>query len=43
MRSELQGRGIFRREYEGSTLRESLGLKRPPNRFFEETTVRKAG
>ncbi|TGV61900.1 LLM class flavin-dependent oxidoreductase, partial [Mesorhizobium sp. M00.F.Ca.ET.149.01.1.1] len=40
---ELQRRGIFRREYEGSTLRESLGLKRPPNRFFEEAAVRKAG
>ena len=32
---ELQRRGIFRREYEGATLRENLGLKRPPNRFFE--------
>ncbi|ADV11631.1 LLM class flavin-dependent oxidoreductase [Mesorhizobium sp. M7A.F.Ca.CA.001.09.2.1] len=32
---ELQRRGIFRRQYEGSTLRENLGLKRPPNRFFE--------
>jgi FMN-dependent oxidoreductase (nitrilotriacetate monooxygenase family) len=31
---ELQRRGIFRREYEGKTLRENLGLKRPPNRFF---------
>ena len=31
---ELQRRGIFRREYEGTTLRENLGLKRPPNRFF---------
>jgi alkanesulfonate monooxygenase len=31
---ELQRRGIFRREYEGRTLRENLGLKRPPNRFF---------
>jgi len=40
---ELQRRGIFRREYEGSTLRENLGLKRPPNRFFEEPAVRKAG
>ncbi|WP_340317596.1 NtaA/DmoA family FMN-dependent monooxygenase [Rhizorhabdus argentea] len=26
---ELQRRGLFRREYEGSTLREHLGLKRP--------------
>jgi FMN-dependent oxidoreductase (nitrilotriacetate monooxygenase family) len=31
---ELQRRGIFRREYEGKTLRENLGLKRPANRFF---------
>jgi FMN-dependent oxidoreductase (nitrilotriacetate monooxygenase family) len=31
---ELQRRGIFRREYEGTTLREHLGLPRPANRFF---------
>jgi alkanesulfonate monooxygenase len=31
---ELQRRGIFRREYEGKTLRENLGLPRPRNRFF---------
>jgi FMN-dependent oxidoreductase (nitrilotriacetate monooxygenase family) len=31
---ELQRRGIFRREYEGVTLRENLGLERPDNRFF---------
>jgi alkanesulfonate monooxygenase len=31
---ELQRRGLFRREYEGSTLREHLGLPRPPNQFF---------
>jgi alkanesulfonate monooxygenase SsuD/methylene tetrahydromethanopterin reductase-like flavin-dependent oxidoreductase (luciferase family) len=31
---ELQKRGIFRREYEGPTLRDNLGLKRPENRFF---------
>jgi alkanesulfonate monooxygenase len=31
---ELQRRGIFRRDYEGTTLRESLGLARPSNRFF---------
>jgi FMN-dependent oxidoreductase (nitrilotriacetate monooxygenase family) len=30
----LQRRGIFRREYEGRTLRENLGLPRPPNRYF---------
>jgi len=32
---ELQARGLFRREYEGTTLRENLGLPRPTNRFFE--------
>ena len=32
---ELQRRGIFRREYEGKTLRENLGLPRPENRYFE--------
>jgi FMN-dependent oxidoreductase (nitrilotriacetate monooxygenase family) len=32
---ELQRRGLFRREYEGLTLRENLGLPRPPNRLFE--------
>lgn len=32
---ELQRRGIFRKEYEGTTLREHLGLPRPKNRFFE--------
>ncbi len=31
---ELQLRGIFRREYEGATLRENLGLARPENQFF---------
>jgi alkanesulfonate monooxygenase len=31
---ELQRRGLFRREYEGKTLRENLGLPRPRNRFF---------
>src|SRR5262245_56844738 len=31
---ELQRRGIFPHEYEGNTLRENLGLPRPPNRFF---------
>jgi FMN-dependent oxidoreductase (nitrilotriacetate monooxygenase family) len=30
---ELQRRGIFRREYSGSTLREHLGLPVPPNRY----------
>jgi len=31
---ELQRRGLFRRAYEGATLRENLGLPRPENRFF---------
>jgi alkanesulfonate monooxygenase len=31
---ELQRRGIFRSDYEGATLRENLGLPRPPNQFF---------
>ncbi|HEX4572423.1 MAG TPA: LLM class flavin-dependent oxidoreductase [Dongiaceae bacterium] len=31
---ELQRRGLFRKEYEGRTLREHLGLPRPENRFF---------
>jgi len=34
---ELQKRGLFRREYEGQTLRENLGLPRPANRFFQST------
>ncbi|KAK3051070.1 hypothetical protein LTR09_007820 [Extremus antarcticus] len=32
---ELQRRGLFRKEYEGTTLREHLGLPRPKNKFFE--------
>ena len=31
---ELQRRGLFRTEYEGTTLREHLGLKKPSNQFF---------
>jgi alkanesulfonate monooxygenase len=31
---ELQRRGLFRKEYEGTTLRENLGLPRPMNQFF---------
>lgn len=31
---ELQRRGLFRTEYEGTTLRENLGLPRPENQFF---------
>jgi len=31
---ELQRRGLFRREYQGTTLRDHLGFVRPDNRFF---------
>ena len=31
---ELQRRGLFRTEYEGKTLRENLGLKRPVSRYI---------
>jgi FMN-dependent oxidoreductase (nitrilotriacetate monooxygenase family) len=31
---ELQRRRLFRREYEGATLRQNLGLPRPENQFF---------
>ena len=30
---ELRRRGLFREEYEGSTLRENLGLSKPANRY----------
>ncbi|SCY21262.1 alkanesulfonate monooxygenase [Paenibacillus polysaccharolyticus] len=30
---ELQRRGLFRKDYEGRTLRENLGLQRPVNQF----------
>jgi FMN-dependent oxidoreductase (nitrilotriacetate monooxygenase family) len=32
---ELQGRGLFRTEYEGPTLRDQLGLPRPKSRYAE--------
>ncbi|MGY2843648.1 FMN-dependent oxidoreductase (nitrilotriacetate monooxygenase family) [Bradyrhizobium sp. USDA 4509] len=32
---ELRRRGKFRSRYSGQTLRENLGLKRPPNRFAQ--------
>ncbi len=32
---ELQSRGLFRTEYEGATLRENMGLTRPPSRYQE--------
>ena len=33
----LQERGLFRLDYEGETLREHLGLKKPKNRFVPKT------
>lgn len=36
---ELRRRGLFRHEYEGTTLRENLGLKRPANRFSTNNAV----
>lgn len=36
---ELQRRGIFRTAYEGSTLRDHLGLQRPANQFFPEPAI----
>ena len=33
---ELQRRDLFRADYEGTTLRDHLGLPRPANRFFED-------
>ena len=34
---ELQRRGLFRLDYDGTTLRDHLGLRRPPNRFFSDS------
>jgi alkanesulfonate monooxygenase len=40
---ELQRRGLFRTAYEGSTLRENLGLARPENRhLLQEKRVKAA-
>jgi alkanesulfonate monooxygenase SsuD/methylene tetrahydromethanopterin reductase-like flavin-dependent oxidoreductase (luciferase family) len=39
---ELQKRGLFRREYQGTTLREHLGLPRPENQFFPLRSPSKA-
>jgi len=36
---ELRRRGLFRTEYEGATLRENLGLRRPVSRYQREATV----
>ncbi len=39
---ELQRRGVFRTSYEGSTLRDHLGLQRPRNQFFAAPLSRAA-
>ncbi|QFY42741.1 LLM class flavin-dependent oxidoreductase [Candidatus Methylospira mobilis] len=39
---ELQKRGIFRTEYEGRTLRENLGFKRPPNQHLQRKAAKAA-
>jgi alkanesulfonate monooxygenase len=39
---ELQGRGLFRKEHEGTTLRDHLGLPRPDNQFFRTEAARDA-
>ena len=33
---ELQRRELFRKDYQGKTLRDNLGLSRPKNQFFPE-------
>jgi hypothetical protein len=40
---ELQRRGLFRKEYEGKTLRENLGLPYPANRWTEAREKKDAG
>lgn len=37
---ELQRRGLFRTDYEGTTLREHLGLRRSPNEFVALAALR---
>jgi FMN-dependent oxidoreductase (nitrilotriacetate monooxygenase family) len=39
---ELQNRGLFRTEYEGTTLRQNLGLPRPANQYAVRETDRPA-
>jgi N-acetyl-S-(2-succino)cysteine monooxygenase len=36
---ELQRRGLFRKEYEGTSFRQNLGVPRPVNRFFQKSSV----
>ena len=39
---ELQRRGLYRSAYEGTTLRENLGLPRPSSRYAEKITKAEA-
>jgi N-acetyl-S-(2-succino)cysteine monooxygenase len=39
---ELQRRGLFRKEYEGQTLRDHLGLSRPPHGAWKQRFNRSA-
>jgi N-acetyl-S-(2-succino)cysteine monooxygenase len=36
---ELQRRGLYRKEYEGATMRENLGLQKPPSQFFSTAAI----
>ena len=36
---ELQKRGLYRKEYEGKTMRENLGLVTPENPFFKTSSM----
>ena len=36
---ELQSRGLFRTSYPGGTLRDTLGLSRPANRYSTHSTI----
>jgi FMN-dependent oxidoreductase (nitrilotriacetate monooxygenase family) len=38
----LQARGLFREDYEGETFRDSLGLRKAPNRYTEARVARSA-
>jgi hypothetical protein len=40
---ELQRRGLFRKEYEGTTLREHLGPPKPENRFARARSEAREG
>ena len=39
---ELQRRGLFRTAYEGTTLRENLGLRRPLSRYAVADETRRS-